>query len=612
LAKQKPKEQRLKDTKVKENVQVKPSKQTKASQLVQENKFVVYGLLGAFMVLVFMASSYKISGDDDLFWHLATGRYIIENKVVPDKDVFGHITSGSEWIPFEWGWDILTYGLYNIGGYNAILIFRSLAFCFVFFVFFMLFRKFNVNSFVSVLLLLVLLVAIMDRLSPRPHIITYIFFSLLLYILLNYKYINREKYPKRLYLIPVIFLMWTNSHMGVLAGGLILFVFTITETIIFSKQKTFTTGEIKSLTQQELKKLWIISIASALVLLINPHGMATFIYAYGHTKMKMLETVNEWQNPFNSKIDFGFIITLYKLFLYSGVVVLFYAYKKKDLLFALMFIAFTIYSVRAIRFTVDYEMIMIPFIVISLNYLIMSIKTPGVINFFRGNIPKAALGLFIVYIISQIPSNSIYQSLQYYRIYGWGINDEFIPVKLFDFIKENKISGTPYNHFGTGGYMVWNFPGERNFIDSRNLNDEIFNEYNSIMQMAPGFEKKLEERGVDYVVYLDPDLIRRPNDLKRLVTNYFSRNPNWKLVFWDDKSMLFLKNVPKFAGVISKYEYRVMNPYTALFFKPEFDNNIKLDPARTKEEIDRKIQAEPNGFLFKSLNDAASGILKGL
>ena len=142
---------------------------------VSENVYVSFGLLGILLVLVFLASSYKISGDDDLFWHLATGRYVVENKVVPDKDVFGHVTSGQEWIPFEWGWDVLSYGLYNIGGYDAILVFRSLAFCFIFFLMYMLLRKFKVNSFLSIAMLMMLLTAIMDRLSPRPHIITYIF-----------------------------------------------------------------------------------------------------------------------------------------------------------------------------------------------------------------------------------------------------------------------------------------------------------------------------------------------------------------------------------------------------------------------------------------------------
>ena len=578
----------------------------------EENKLVTYGLVAAFLVFVFMAVSYQISGDDDLFWHLATGRYIVENKVVPDKDVFGHITSGQEWIPFEWGWDILTYGLYNIGGYNAILLFRSLAFCFIFLLLYLLLRKFRVNAFLAVFALSVLLVAIMDRFSPRPHILTYIFFVLLLYILLSYKYIDKEKYGRRLFFIPLIFLLWANSHMGVLAGGLILFVFTITETIVYLKPASFTSAELKALNKTELRNLWIISIVSALMLLVNPHGLSTYIYAYSHTKMKMLESVNEWQSPFSSKLDFGFIITLYKIFIFSGIIVLYYAFKKKDLLFALMYFSFLIYSVRAIRFTIDYEIIMSVFIIISISYVLSGIRSAGFIKLYNGNILKGVLGAFIIYITFLIPNNEIYEKIQYYRVSGWGINSDFIPVQLFDFMKENKISGTPFNHFGTGGYLVWNFPGEKNFIDSRNLNDEIHSEYNSIMVMQPGFEKKLEDRGVDYAVYLDPDLIRRPNELKTLVTNYFSNSKKWKLIFWDDKSMLFVKDVPKFAEVINRYEYKVIDPYTAMFNKPEFENNIRLDPETARNELKRKLDTEPNGYLFRNINAAANKVLQGL
>ncbi len=593
--------------KVKEAVQKK-----KPVGLIEENKYAVYGLLGIFLTLVFFAASYKISGDDDLFWHLATGRYIVENKVVPDKDVFGFVTSGAEWIPFEWGWDILSYGLYNIGGYNAILAFRSIAFCFVFFLMFLLLKKFKVNVFLALFLLFLLLIGIMDRLSPRPHIITYVFFSILLYILLNYKYSDRKKYSRRLYLIPFIFLIWANSHMGVLAGGLVLFIFVITETIIFIKPSSYAGPDVKALSKEELKKLWIIAVISALILLVNPHGISTYIYAYGHTKMKMLATVNEWRSPFTDKLDFGIVLTIYKLFLYCGILVLLYSYLRKDIFFALIFTSFAIYSVRAVRFTVDYEIVILPFIAISVNYYLGMIKSQQFSGFIRGNIPKGILGVFFVYIILQIPSDAIYEKMQYYRVSGWGINSDFIPVQMYDFMKENRISGTPFNHFGTGGYIVWSTPGEKNFIDSRNLNDDIFNEYNLILSMRPGFEKKLEERGIDYFVYLDPDLIRRPNDLKTLVTAYFSRDPNWKLIFWDDKSLLFVKNIPKFEEVINKYGYKVLNPYTFLFFKPEFDNNLKLKPQTAKDEITRKLKSDPKGILFQNMNQAAGKVLQGM
>jgi hypothetical protein len=595
----------------KQKVRDNPSKK-KGVQIIQENKYAVFGLLGIFLLVVFFAASYKISGDDDLFWHLATGRYIVENKVVPDKDVFGHVTSGMEWIPFEWGWDVLTYTLYNIGGYNAILTFRSIAYCFIFFVLFMLLRKFRVNSFLSILMMFLLLIGIMDRLSPRPHIITYIFFVTLLYILLNFKYINREKYSKRLYLLPLIFLVWANSHMGVLAGGLVLFIFTINETIVYLKQGKFSGIDTKPLNKAELKKLWLISAICGLVLLVNPHGISTYIYAYGHTKMKMLETINEWRSPFTKDMDFGITLTIYKWFLYSGVLVLIYSYLRKDLLFALMFIGFAVYSVRAVRFTVDYDMIMFVFITISISYFISRIKSSSFHNFMNGFVPKGIAGAALIYLVTMIPNGDIYAKMQYYRIPGWGIDDQFMPVQLFDFIKENNIKGTPYNHFGTGGYLVWNFPDQKNYIDSRNLNDDIYYEYNWFMRMKPRFEKMMEERGIDYVIYLDPDMIRRIGDLKELITSYLSTSPGWKLVFWDDKSMLFLKNVPKFSEVIRKYEYKVIQPYNFLFNKPEFERSIKNNPAAAKEEILRKIQTEPNGVLFQNLNQSANKLLQGL
>jgi hypothetical protein len=589
----------------------KIKKKQAAEYSIKENQYFVFGLLAVFLVLVFMASSYKVSGDDDFFWHLATGRFVVENKYVPDKDIFGYLTVNDDWIPFEWGWDVISYGLYSIWGYDLILVFRSLIFCTVFFILYMLFRKFKINSFISIIILFLLLVAIMDRLSPRPHIFTYLFFSLILYVLLSFKYKEREKYYKWINILPVIFLFWGNIHMGVLAGGLFLFIFTVSEIIIYYRSNYYRNTGILPLTKQMLQRLIILSFLSAVVLLINPHGINTYIYAYGHTKMKLLESINEWKNPFSPGMDFGFIITLYKIFLFSGVLVLIYGFIKKDLLFIMVYTGFLAYSVRAIRFTVDYEIIIAFFIVFSLNYFLRNsfsrLKERSK-SFFA--VTNTIIILFFIYIISMIPSNKIYEKLQYYRIYGWGINDDYLAIQLMDFMKTNDIRGRPFNHFGTGGTLVWYFPDQKDFLDSRNLNDRIFNEYQYIYSMKPGFDKKLDEYGVDYIIYLDPDLIRRPNDLKSFITSYASRNDNWKLVFWDDKSMLFLRNIPKYADIINKFEYKVFRPYNALFFQKEFEQNLKDNLETAKNEIKRKADTDPNGFMFKAMKDIAAKTLK--
>jgi hypothetical protein len=53
--------------------------------------------------------------------------------------------------------------------------------------------------------------------------------------------------------------------------------------------------------------------------------------------------------------------------------------------------------------------------------------------------------------------------------------------------------------------------------------------------------------------------------------SYFARNSEWN-IFWDDKSMLFLKDIPKFKDVINKYEYRV-NP-TSFVSRSEYNARV--------------------------------------
>src|ERR1700674_5875959 len=82
-----------------------------------ENPYLNYGLLVMFFVLLVFFNITKISGEDDFYWHLASGRYIVENKTVPSMDVFSYVTYGQQWIPFEWAWDVTTYLIYSLTGF---------------------------------------------------------------------------------------------------------------------------------------------------------------------------------------------------------------------------------------------------------------------------------------------------------------------------------------------------------------------------------------------------------------------------------------------------------------------------------------------------------------
>ena len=331
--------------------------------------------------------------------------------------------------------------------------------------------------------------------------------------------------------------------------------------------------------------------------------------------MKMLETINEWRSPFDATFGKGFVTNIYKLFLFGGILVLYYAFRKKDLFAALLFIGFAVYSVRAVRFTVDYIIIITIFLAISVNYIINNFKSNSIKDFVnKSPVPKVILEAILILLVFNIPNNKLYLDyLQYYRISGFGINSDFIPTQMFDFMKTNNIPAIgekPFNHFGSGGFFVWNFPESKNFIDSRNLNDDIFNEYNTVISKKPGFENKIKQYDFDYSFYLAPDLVRGPKEMESTIISYFSKKSDeWKLVFWDDKSFLFVKNLPKFKEIIDKYEYKYVTPYNFLYQKNILDKGVSENPEQIKKEIQRKLSEEPNGVIITNINNNYSSKL---
>ncbi len=564
-----------------------------------------YALLACFAIFIIFFTTFKISGDDDVFWHLATGKYVMETGHVPSTDIFGYATQGQEWMPFEWGWDVVTYNIYKTFGYNGISVFRTIIFLLIFFLYYLILRKFKVSTTLSMFMFILICFGIIDRLTPRPHIISLLFFVLLLYLIISFRYFNRKNIY--LYFIPLIFLLWSNMHMGVLAGMLLFGIYIVSEVITYLKLNSYSTKEILPLDKKQLTLLLIIFGASLLVMLINPNGLATYGYAYSHTKMKLLETINEWRSPFDSMFGGGFVGNIYKLFLFAGAITLYYAVRKKDLFFALVYLGFVFYSVRAVRFTVDYIIIIAIFLTVAINFIIINLRNKNLATFIKDKPPlKIVLSVILLFIVFNIPNDKFYLGfLEYYRVSGFGINSDFIPTQMFDFMKENKITEIgekPFNHFGTGGYLVWNFPNTKNFIDSRNLNDNIFNEYNSIISKRPGFEKKLNDYGVDYIIYLAPDLTRAPQEMQQTIISYLAqKNDEWKLVFWDDKSFLFVKNIPKFKEVIDKYEYKTVTPYNIVYQPQNIDKGFKINLEDFKKEVNRHKALEPNGAFINSV-----------
>lgn len=78
-------------------------------------------VLAAVLATVF-ALALSPATDPDLFWHLATGRWILAHHSVPRVDPFSWTVPGRRWIAHEWLTEVAFQGLHRAGGWAALIL----------------------------------------------------------------------------------------------------------------------------------------------------------------------------------------------------------------------------------------------------------------------------------------------------------------------------------------------------------------------------------------------------------------------------------------------------------------------------------------------------------
>ena len=72
------------------------------------------------LFIALLAMSAREIADPDFWWHLATGRYIVETRSIPHHDVFSYTATDHKWITHEWLTQVGMIALYSGGGLTAL------------------------------------------------------------------------------------------------------------------------------------------------------------------------------------------------------------------------------------------------------------------------------------------------------------------------------------------------------------------------------------------------------------------------------------------------------------------------------------------------------------
>lgn len=157
--------------------------------------------------------------DPDMWWHVRTGRWIIDHHVVPHTDPWSFTAPQGNWVPTAWLSDAAFAGVWHMGGYEAIRILRICLAASVVVALWLVARRYASSAAAAATGVALTLLPLMLFLRERPQVISYLFLAWLAVLIQD---VLSGKSPPLARSVLLTF-AWANLHgLWVLAPACVL------------------------------------------------------------------------------------------------------------------------------------------------------------------------------------------------------------------------------------------------------------------------------------------------------------------------------------------------------------------------------------------------------
>ena len=452
--------------------------------------------IGIFLLLFFRL-------EPDYFWHIKAGEYMFKNGVIT-HDVFSWFVSGKYWFSHEWLFEIIIYALK--------LIFKSihpLIYCFIcltsMFTIMFFSNKKNILKNIPYTLMYLMFIGLLmiPYIQVRPHMISNIFVLLSVYFLYD---LYKNKDSKKIYLLPIITIIWSNIHGGSSNLSYILcFIFLISGLFSFKFKKI----ENNKLSKKQLYKYLIVMILCMIGVCINIHGVKMFIYPYSNMMdTTMLNNISEWQ-PTNLNNIFHYSYFMFIIFMVITMLIS----DKKIKLIDLLLLGFCTYlGLKSVRFWL--------YSPIFMYYVIYDYVK-------ERDLDKGVSVILIIISITLLSIFTVSSNKLFSIKYKFALNSEVI-----DVIKREKPNRL-FNMYDYGGELVYSdIPV---FIDGR---ADLYSKYNykDYLDISNGkndYVSLIKKYDFDYLLI----------DKKYPIYTYIRYSNDYEIVYESKKIILYKKIV---------------------------------------------------------------------
>jgi hypothetical protein len=471
--------------------------------------------------------------DPDAWWHLKTGEYIVTHHRLPVPDPFAYTAfqakdayPGERQVRYfnlthEWLAQAIWYAVERLGGLGAVVLWKAClltALCGLT----GLVAKWRTGSVHwGVAAALGAASLAIEFAHDRPGILSYLFTAGFIAIL--------EK-GRRLWLLPLLAVVWANCHGGFFLGWIVCSAYA---------------AEALWKRSPAARRLLIVTGLVVLLSGLNPNGFAAIAAVQRYRSSALQSTLIEW-----SRADLWGPPYAFDLLLYAAAAALIISWRRVRLSDWLLFGAFAAAALSAFR-----------------NEMLIGLLAPILIaSYFpwKRALPRlaqlAAAPALAAALAWGIWSGHFFQL----RAAEWRY-----PAGAAQFLQDHHITAPLFNTYEDGGYLIWR--GQRVFIDGRALSESVFQDYRKILGSPPADPARAEtlaRYGIGAIVL---NAFEYNSGVLYPLTLTLARSPDWKLVYDDPEAMVFLRDAP--AGIQPLDSRRVIDHLEA-----ECTLHVERDP----------------------------------
>ena len=484
-----------------------------------DGKTVIYFIL---CLIVYAAGFVTDLANPDLWGYLSFGRLFWTESGFPYHDVFSYMPVKDVWVYHEWLTGVVFYPMYTRLGPSSLQVLRfMLAFATLWLVYdAAVFRK--ARSAHAIGAILVTAFAFCAGSAPvRAQAFTYFFFALLIFL---YEAARERNSYARMWLLPPVFVLWSNLHGGFAAGLCITALMVLGEAL--SGRRYF--------------MLLAVFIASVLSTLINPYGLKYWTYMWDALTMPRPD-IGEWMSVARSlKIGFRPIISITWCALTAIAAPLCIMKMRKDIPALLILGAACLMSFLHVRHIVFFGLAF----VVYLSPVLSGLSIKGESSFFSkaGAVTAGLLFFCLAYFNFFITLVHFSNLINYARPLDLIIptyrdvpaGESYYPVEAVQYLKKHGFSGNILTEFDWGQYIMWTMPECKVGMDGRYETvypREVHEAFFDFTHARTGWQSYLSDNPHEAAV-LNP---------RARTKHLVSLHPEWEMVYIDKGSAVFIR-----------------------------------------------------------------------